>query len=255
MEERIESGKRIESRAECSLEVRVLGMDANGRPLLATARTVNISRHGVVLEGLAAPVGPGEVLSLQYKGRKVRYRVIWAGEAGTEKAGQLGLEQVNLHDDLWQQDMPAPQTTRDTRIRQAERRKQRRFQAELPVEVRSTQTAPIRAEIADISVSGCYVNTLFPVPVDSIVSIVFWLGDEKVTARGKVRSSILGVGCGIEFVDLSPAAHQLLEEFLRSRCLPADDRRRAAASPPAKQLAKEAEIEITVPASPSNDTD
>lgn len=244
-------GKRVESRAQCSLEVRVLGMDVNSRPILATARTVNISRHGVVLEGLASRVSPGEVVSLQYKGRKVRYRVIWSGEAGTEKAGQLGLEQVNNHDDLWQQDMPAPETAADTRTRRAERRKQRRFQADLPVEVRSTQAAPIRAEIADISLSGCYVNTLFPVPVDSVVSIVFWLGDDKVTAKGKVRSSILGVGCGIEFVDLSPAVHQRLEEFLQYRCLPAGDRRRTAASQPAKESAKEAEIEIAVPASPS----
>ena len=42
-------GKRTEPRAPRALQVRILGMDANGRPLLASARTVNISRQGVVL--------------------------------------------------------------------------------------------------------------------------------------------------------------------------------------------------------------
>lgn len=241
-------GNRRESRAQCSLEVRVLGMDVTGHPLLATAHTVDISRHGVVLEGLASRVSLGEVISLQYKGRKARYRVIWEGEAGTEKAGQLGLEQVNLRDDLWQQDLPAAETGPEPRARRAERRHQRRFDASLPVEVRYQQAAPMRAEISDISLSGCYVNTLFPVPQDSIVSIVFWLGDDKLTAKGKVRTSILGVGCGIEFVDLSAANRERLTEYLRSRCVAVDRRRGAAGQP-----AREAEV-ATAPPSPSRNT-
>ena len=115
--QRLSMGNRTESRAQRSLEVRVLGMDASGHPILATARTVNISRHGVVLEGLASQVSPGEVLSLQYKGRKVRYRVIWSGEARTEQDGQLGLEKVTLRDDLWQQDMPPLEGAGDMRAR------------------------------------------------------------------------------------------------------------------------------------------
>lgn len=253
-------GNRTESRAQRSLEVRLLGMDVNGRPILATAQTVNVSRHGVVLAGLASRVSPGEVVSLQYKGRKVRYRVIWEGEAGTEKAGQLGLEQVNLQDNLWQQDLPAAaaDTPPETRARRAERRQQRRFEASLPVEVRSAEGAPIRAEISDISISGCYVNTLFPVPLDSIVTIVFWIGDDKLTAKGKVRTSILGVGLAIEFVDLSADTRQRLTEYLRCRCLPAVDRRRGAAGLTAKEAvptAKEAEAEVAAaPSSPSRTT-
>ena len=245
------TGKRTESRTQRSLEVRVLGMDASGHPLLATARTVNISRHGVVLEGLNCRVSPGEVVSLQYKGRKVRYRVIWSGEAGTEQAGQLGLEKITLRDDLWQQDIPSLEDAGDTRARRGERRHRRRFEACLPVEVRSADAAPVRAEISDISLNGCYVNTLFPVPLDSIVSIVFWLGDDKMVARGKVRTSVLGVGCGIEFVDLSPADSQRLTEFFQSRCLPAGDRRARATGQPAKDA--EAEV-AAAPSSPSRNT-
>jgi hypothetical protein len=222
--------------------VRVLGMDVNGHPIMETARTADISRHGVVLEGLRSRITPGEVVSLQYKGRKVRYRVVWAGEA--ETAGKLGLEQTNPHDDLWQNDR-APEPDRDSTPRGAERRQQPRFEASLPVEVKSTQGAPIRAEITDISLSGCYVNTLFPVPLDSVVTIVFWLGDDKLAVKGRARTSVLGVGCGIEFVELSAAASQRLAEYLANRCNPAKDRRGAAPGGPVT----EAEVTIAAPSS------
>jgi len=224
-------GKRTEPRAPRALQVKILGMDATGRPLLAGARTLNISRQGVVLEGVSSPIQAGEVVSLQYKGRKVRYKVIWTGEKGTPQAGQLGLEKVNQKDDLWQQDLPPQEDGPDThsRARRGERRHQRRFEATLPVEVRSSDGTPLRAQITDISVSGCYVNTLSPVTLDSIVSIIFWIGDEKLIARGKVRTSIVGVGCGIEFVDLPPADKQRLADYLEMRCPPATDRRGAPA--------------------------
>ncbi len=239
-------GKRTEPRAQRALTVRVLGMDVNGRPILETAWTLNISRHGLVLQGLRSRVNPGDVLSLQHNGRKVRYRVIWAGEAGTERAGHLGLKKINRQDDLWQLDLP-PATERDLRERGAERRQQRRFEASLPVEVRSPQSAPIRAEIADINLSGCYVNTLFPAALDSIVNIVFWFGDQKLSVKGKVRTCVLGVGCGIEFVDLSAENSKLLAEYLENRCRPASDRREGANGPAT-------EAEITIAQAPSRTT-
>ena len=206
------------------LNVRVLGMDANGRPIRQDAWTVNISRTTLVIGGLAASVNVGEVLSLQFKDRKVRYRVLWAGEPETSKAGQLGLEQVNPQDDLLQLNLP-PEAEDDEQERGSERRLERRFEASLPVEVQSAQNVPIRAEISDISLSGCYVNTLFPVTVGSTVNVVFWVGDEKLSVKGKVRTCVLGVGCGIEFLDVSEQAKALLSEYFARGCHPASDRR------------------------------
>jgi len=214
--------------------VRVLGMDVNGRPILETVQTVNISRHGVVIEGLSSRVNPGEVVSLQYKDRKVRYRVVWEGEADTERAGQLGLEQVNLHDDLWLKDLPAsPATGRDKQTRSEERRQQRRFEAFLPVELRCKQAVPVRAETSDVSLSGCYVNTLFPSPIDTVVTLVIWLQDQRLAIKGRVRTSVLGVGCGVEFVDLSEADRKQLAEYIENHCKPVAERRQEAAGKPA----------------------
>ena len=229
-------GKRKEPRSQRALAVRVLGMDVNGRPILETVQTVNISRHGVVIEGLRSRVNPGEVVSLQYKDRKVRYRVVWEGEAGTERAGQLGLEQVNLHDDLWQKDLPAPPAVgRDKQDRGGERRHSLRFEALLPVELTCEQGAPVRAETSDVSLGGCYVNTLFPLPIETVVTLVIWLRDEKLKVKGKVCTSVRGVGCGIEFVDLSKADRKQLAEYLENHCKPLTERRKDAACKPAPE--------------------
>ena len=235
-------GKRTEPRSQRALAVRVLGMDVNGRPILETVQTVNISRHGVVIEGLRSRVNPGEVVSLQYKDRKVRYRVVWEGEADSERAGQLGLEQVNLHDDLWQKDLPAPPAAgRDKQARGGERRQHRRFEACLPVELRCEQAVPVRAETSDVSLSGCYVNTLFPSPIDTVLTLVIWLQDQKLAVKGRVCTSVLGVGCGIEFVDLSEADIKQLAEYLKNYCKPVTDRRKD----PAGKTATKAEVADT----------
>jgi len=236
-------GQRTQPRAQRVLTVRVLGMDANGRPILQTAWTVNISRSGLVIEGLRSSVNLGEVVSLQFKDRKVRYRVVWTGETGSEQAGQLGLEQLNPQDDLWQLDLP-PETESDPQERGAERRQQRRFEASLPVEVKSAQGSPIRAEISDISLSGCYVNTLFPAAIDSFVHIVFWIADQKLSVKGRVRTCVRGVGCGIEFIDVPAVAKKLLAQYFASGCRPASDRREGA-----NGTATEAEI-TAAPAPP-----
>jgi len=231
-----------EGRHQCALAVRVLGMDVNGRPILETVQTVNISRHGVVIEGLRSRVNPGEVVSLQYKGRKVRYRVVGEGIADTERVGQLGLEQVNLHDDLWQKDLPSPPAAvRDKQARRGDRRRHRRFEAFLPVELRCEQAVPVRAETSDVSLSGCYINTLSPWPIDTVVTLVIWLRDQKLAVKGRVRTSILGVGSGIDFVDLSEADRKQLAEYLKNYCKPVTDRRKD----PAGKTATKAEVADT----------
>jgi len=240
-------GKRTEPRSQRALPVRVLGMDVNGRPILETVQTVNISRHGVVIEGLRSRVNLGEVVSLQYKDRKVRYRVVWEGDPNSERIGQFGLEQVNLHDDLWQKDLPpAPPTGRDRQVRGQDRRKHHRYEAHLPVEMHCAGATPARAESGDISLSGCYVNTLFPPPVDTMLTLAIWLGNQRLAVRSRVRTSVLGVGCGIEFLDLSEAYGKQLEQFLKLNCKQVSERRNpGAGKPPAEANAAPAEIPTT----------
>jgi hypothetical protein len=88
-------GKRRDPRIEARLPVRIAGIDVNGRPLLQMVTTRNISRRGALLEGIQGTFKPEETISLTYQNNKGRFRVSWVGDAGTDRAGQVGVQSTD----------------------------------------------------------------------------------------------------------------------------------------------------------------
>ena len=84
-------GKRRDPRIQATLQVRIAGIDASGRPLLQMVTTRNISRPGALLDGIQGAFKPGEIISVSYKNNNARFRVSWIGDTGTDRAGQMGL--------------------------------------------------------------------------------------------------------------------------------------------------------------------
>jgi len=96
-----------------------------------------------------------------------------------------------------------------------ERRRYPRVKTEIALELRHPgSTAPLRVTTSEISFGGCYVETMFTLDVGTKLSLVFWLGDEKVTANGVIATRYPQVGNGIDFVDMSAADRAKLEGFL-----------------------------------------
>jgi hypothetical protein len=83
-------GRRKANRLRVELPVSVSGFDTNGNPFVQSARTVEISWRGIRLSGVHCVRGPGEIVRVQYKNKRGRYRVIWMEQA----PGTLGLEGV-----------------------------------------------------------------------------------------------------------------------------------------------------------------
>jgi hypothetical protein len=106
-------GKRREPRMKANLQVRIAGIDANGRPLLQMATTRNISRQGALLDGIQGA----------FKLGKGRFRVIWTGDTGTDKAGQIGLQSVDPLKCIWDA-ASLPPMAADTYAAQAKERRQ-----------------------------------------------------------------------------------------------------------------------------------
>ena len=82
------------------------------------------------------------------------------------------------------------------------------------VQARVECRAP-RAQVRDISLEGVYL--LFPDPPPSGVEFQLQLSlrsGENIDARGVVRRLELGRGAAVEFTELSPAARDLLAQFL-----------------------------------------
>ena len=103
-------GKRREPRVQARLQVRIAGIDASGRALLQMVPTRNISRQGALLAGIQGEVKIGETIVITYKNSKARFRVTWVGDAGTERAGQIGVQSVEPEKCIWDTKTLPPMT-------------------------------------------------------------------------------------------------------------------------------------------------
>ena len=61
----------------------------------------NISRSGVLLEGMQRMLKPGEFVHVQFGEDQAQYKVVWAGKTGTAREGELGLQTVASEPAIW----------------------------------------------------------------------------------------------------------------------------------------------------------
>jgi hypothetical protein len=209
-------GKRSEPRKEIRVPVRIFGTDSAGQIFSEKVFTVNVSRHGVELNGVQAQPNIDEIIGLTHGNTKVHFRVRWVGQPGTPKLGHIGLLNLSPEKVLW--DFPLPGPTVDATKRDAhDRRVNPRVRSGSSVEVHlPQQEAPIRARIGDISVGGCFVEMPNPLPPGSYVRLDFWLKEKKLSAMGKVITSTPGYGNGVQFTEMLESDKTVIRDFVNS---------------------------------------
>jgi c-di-GMP-binding flagellar brake protein YcgR len=98
-----------------------------------------------------------------------------------------------------------------------ERRRYPRFKAQLPVELRTAEdAAPIRTSTAEISVGGCYVESMFTLATGVKVVLTLWVDERTIRTHALVATRHQQVGNGFEFVKLSPDDRVTISDFIRS---------------------------------------
>ncbi len=96
---------RRERRIHVAVPVKVF-VDANSIDS-QTCCTYEISTIGV---RLVAPVGikePGQIVMVQRHSRRAKYKVVWIGKPNTSEAGQVGLEAMEPHNVIWENEIKA----------------------------------------------------------------------------------------------------------------------------------------------------
>jgi c-di-GMP-binding flagellar brake protein YcgR len=73
---------------------------------------------------------------------------------------------------------------------------------------------PIRCQLTDLSLGGCYVEMASPFPVSSRVMLSMRAGGVEVRAQGLVRVMHPDKGMGVEFVQSTPEHRSAVERFL-----------------------------------------
>jgi hypothetical protein len=94
-------GKRREQRTPMALPVKVIIMDAAKRPHTEMACTLNVSPHGVRLNGIRSNIKPGDIVTIQRGKEKAVYRVAWVGSREQKTEAQAGFEAVQSDVNIW----------------------------------------------------------------------------------------------------------------------------------------------------------
>jgi len=99
---------------------------------------------------------------------------------------------------------------------QNERRKHARSKLHVPVEIHtSADSGPIRGATADLSLNGCYIETIFPFPIGTNLDLQLSL-ETTILIAAIVVSCDPQVGNGITFVSLLPEDREALKIFLEA---------------------------------------
>ncbi|MGZ4816529.1 MAG: hypothetical protein ACXVZV_14025 [Terriglobales bacterium] len=89
------------------LGVRVLGDSATG-PFDELTHTLDIAMGGVRLGGMQRlQLRVGDVVEIRRKSRRGTFKVMWVGESGTPRTGQMGLQAIEVPPDFWGLEVPA----------------------------------------------------------------------------------------------------------------------------------------------------
>ena len=252
----VDAGKRVlssvcrrEQRVTRPLEVRLWGLDSSGHPFGSTATTLDISPTGVCVQGVRGQLAAGNIIGLQFEDRKARFAVAWVGEAGSEREGQIGLKCLEPEKKVWGkalEEEPAPPPVLAPELaaaapgppqgierrqggdrRQEERRRHSRHRASGGVQMYPAGSeARVWGSLTDISLGGCYVESMSPLPAGTEVGLELESDGDRVQARAAVRVSHPGCGMGIQFMALEDEDRRTLERIVT---------RAAAAAQPSEQ--------------------
>jgi hypothetical protein len=99
--------------------------------------------------------------------------------------------------------------------RQSEHRRHSRFPFTASVEAIEPQShAKLSARTSDLGPGGCYVDTMNPFAVGTLIKIR--LTKDKVTfeADAKVIFSQVGMGMGVAFISAMPQQHRIFQKWL-----------------------------------------
>ena len=93
--------KPREQRISIKLPVRIWGMDSVGKLFNTDAHTVDITPIGACIQGVSASLERGSIIGVQCGRSQARFRIVWMGQRGTNRQGQIGVRSLDLGKYIW----------------------------------------------------------------------------------------------------------------------------------------------------------
>jgi c-di-GMP-binding flagellar brake protein YcgR len=99
-----------------------------------------------------------------------------------------------------------------------ERRERPRVKVKVPVELYlENSESHIRGATADLSLSGCYIETMFPLPIGTTLELKLQVGEDTLLVLAKVVTCDPQVGNGMQFTQMLPEDVEELCAFLEAQ--------------------------------------
>ena len=217
-----EENRRRNPRARISLPIRVRSADFADDQVDEVRATVNVSRSGLYFSSHRISYHPGMKVLLTIPFRDV------VADAGSEergevvrvehfKDGRMGVavrllkstENRTIH----KVHPSRAQETKETPI------PEHRFAPRLPFSCEAEVTEPsaetrLKTRVSDLSLSGCYVDTLHPLPVGARIRIRAIRNNTILEVLATVMYSEPRLGMGVSFTPLSSEQKSILENWL-----------------------------------------
>jgi hypothetical protein len=206
-------GRRCQLRKQVAVPVRIFGTDSRGQVFSEKALTVNVSRNGAELAEVRPELAVDEIIGLTHGKNRVHFRVKWIGRPGTPKAGHVGLLNIAPEKPLWDFPLPADAVD-DYQPGNTELRHHPRFRCQNSIEVHLNGGASFWGTLADLSLSGCYVEMPIPLELGTRLKVGIWFGQSKAWAEAQVAHRTPGLGIGLEFLEISEADRDQIRRFL-----------------------------------------
>jgi hypothetical protein len=104
-------GNRRHKRVKVVLPVRISGKDATNNPVNELVHTLDITPTGARLGAIHKALRTGEKLTVQYRQRRIQFRVVWVKPLAGTNEYQVGLEGLSASGDNWGLDLPESELT------------------------------------------------------------------------------------------------------------------------------------------------
>jgi hypothetical protein len=199
-----------ENNLDQTLAIEVWGISADGYPFRQPAVAVDFSSAGARIFGVACRLKAGDAITMRNGNQTTLARIVWVCEPKSPNEQELGVQ--FLAPDPQSSAVPSPPTQY---AGGRERRRSPRHAVLIELEIADhTNRLLARTKTSDISLHGCYVETLMPLPVGERVRLRLWLWDEAVVTTAIVVTNHPGVGMGLEFLTPSQGMLDLIANFL-----------------------------------------
>ena len=219
------------------LPVLVWGTAANGKMFREHVTAKELTHDGALLIGMPYPISMGDLIGLQYKECKVHVRVTGIPQSSGSNSWSLRVELLKKSRCPWagMESVAPPATLIPVSSDMSrERRQCPRYPLSLPIHIQVNDAGgPIFLHTTDISASGCYIETIFPLLKGLEVNVILRLDSALLVCNGIVRTSDVNVGMGIEFLGLSEIERATLSTYIQDHAEDeSPDLMRLAAQPP-----------------------